>query len=74
MYLVSLYFDEKAAGKLQGFINKAAVKSGNNYKRSFHYIALYDIESSKEKERWKFYVRDGKGGFKMVKDITAKSI
>ena len=37
-------------------------------------VTLYDIESSKEKERWKFYVRDGKGGFKMVKDITAKSI
>lgn len=31
MYLVSIYFDNKSSGKLQGFINKAAVKSGNNY-------------------------------------------
>lgn len=31
MYLISLYFDDKATGKLQGFINKAAAKSGNSF-------------------------------------------
>lgn len=31
MYLVSLYFDNKSAMKIQGFINKVSVKSGNNF-------------------------------------------
>jgi len=31
MYLVSLYFDNKSAIKIQGFINKVAAKSGNNF-------------------------------------------
>lgn len=31
MYLVSLYFDDKSTRKIQGFINKVAVKSGNNF-------------------------------------------
>ena len=31
MYLVSLYFDDKSAMKIQGFINKVAAKSGNNF-------------------------------------------
>lgn len=31
MYLVSLYFDEKSSRKIQGLINKAAAKSGNNF-------------------------------------------
>lgn len=31
MYLVSLYFDDKASRKIQGFINKVAIKSGNNF-------------------------------------------
>ncbi|MGN0144294.1 MAG: 2'-5' RNA ligase family protein [Clostridium sp.] len=31
MYLVSLYFDDVSSKKLQGFINKAAVKSGNKF-------------------------------------------
>lgn len=31
MYLVSLYFDDKSARKLQGFINKVADKSSNNF-------------------------------------------
>ena len=31
MYLVSLYFDNKSAVKIQGFINKVAAKSGNNF-------------------------------------------
>ena len=31
MYLVSLYFDNKSAIKIQGFINKVASKSGNNF-------------------------------------------
>lgn len=31
MYLVSLYFDDKASRKIQGFINKVAIRSGNNF-------------------------------------------
>ena len=31
MYLVSLYFDNNSTEKIQGLINKAAGKSGNNY-------------------------------------------
>lgn len=31
MYLVSLYFDNKSAMKIQGFINKVAEKSGNDF-------------------------------------------
>ena len=31
MYLVSVYFDDKAAEKIQGFINKVAEKSGNGF-------------------------------------------
>lgn len=31
MYLVSLYFDEKADAKIQSFINKVAGKCGNNF-------------------------------------------
>lgn len=31
MYLVSLYFDDKATTKIQGFINKVSAKSGNNF-------------------------------------------
>lgn len=31
MYLISLYFDNSTSKKIQGFINKASIKSGNNY-------------------------------------------
>ncbi|MDO5516159.1 MAG: 2'-5' RNA ligase family protein [Clostridium sp.] len=31
MYLVSLYFDDKASRKIQGLINKIAARSGNNF-------------------------------------------
>ena len=31
MYLVSIYFDDKASKTIQGLINKAAYKSGNNF-------------------------------------------
>ena len=31
MYLVSLYFDDKTAMKIQGLINKVSVKSGNDF-------------------------------------------
>lgn len=31
MYLVSLYFDDKASIKIQGFINRVSAKSGNNF-------------------------------------------
>lgn len=65
------------AGSLNGQLiridvtTRLELKNVDNYKRPCHYIALYDIES--RKERWKFYVRDRKGTFKMVKDITARS-
>ena len=31
MYLVSLYFDDKAAVRIESFINKVSEKSGNTY-------------------------------------------
>lgn len=31
MYLISLYLDNKSATRMQGFINKVAEKSGNNF-------------------------------------------
>lgn len=34
MYLISLYFDNKSAMKIQGIINKVEAKSGNIFMRN----------------------------------------
>lgn len=68
MYLVSLYFDDNASRKIQGFINKAASKSGNNFMIDGNvppHITIAGFQTDKEKmiievldERMK-YIKSG---------------
>lgn len=51
MYLVSLYFDDTASRKIQGFINKTAAKSGNSFmidKQVPPHITIASFQTDKE--------------------------
>lgn len=53
MYLVSIYFDDKSSKKIQNFINKVAVKSGNNFMidgRVPPHITISGFQTDKENE------------------------
>ena len=53
MYLVSLYFNDKSEAKIQGFINKVAEKSGNNFMTDNNvppHITIASFQSNEEEK------------------------